>query len=162
MRWVRSRPKPDTPTPPDVSTATLAGASAYGETRGSGAVAPWNQLQSYAGEAQITPMMPGRELVAGLPYIADLPPDSLYADRPMHGGVQTFPAFGQYLPEPPMTGGFRVLANRPPLVMVEGGAMEAQAYEAPAEWRDAPPVTNLCRTVRDVTPSGFAGLPGVS
>lgn len=163
MRWIRSRPKAGTELPPDVPTTTLAGASAYGETRGSGAVAPWNQLAPYDGGAQLVPSLPGRELVSGVPYLPDMPPDSLYADRPMRGGVQTLSAFGEYQDGPAFTGAFRVLANRPPLVMVEGGAMEAQSYVEPAEWREPPAVTDLCRTVRAPEPAGgMTGLPAVS
>lgn len=156
----RAAAAPGAEQPAPVSVDTLAGAAQLGDTSGSGEVAPWNQLQPYGGAGVGT--MGRAVLGQGLPALPDLPPDSVYQDRALFGGVRTFPAFGEYLPEPPLSGGFRLMANRPPIVMVEGGAMQPQSYVEPAEWREAPPVVNLCRTVRAPEPSGFAGMSGVN
>lgn len=160
MRWVRSRPRAGTPMPPDVPPDTLAGGAALGQTRGSGAVAPWNQLAPYDGGAQLVPSPGAQPLVSGLPYMPDLPPDSVYADRPMRGGVPTLSAFGEFTDSPPYSGAFRVLAGRPPLVMIEGGGMQAQSYVEAVEWREPPPVTDLCRIVRAPEPAG--GFDGIA
>lgn len=129
--------------PPNVSPYTAAGSAAHGDTNGSGSVAPWNQLQPYGG-AGIVALMPGTVQQGGTP-IVDLPPDSEYVSRELHGGVRAFPAFGEYQWSPPNTGGFTLMAHRPPLALIEGQQMQPQTFEADATWREAPSVVDLCR-----------------
>lgn len=132
--------------PAPIDPATAAGGAAHGHVVGSGSVAHRNQLSPYYGPG-LTPSQPAQVLTTGDPSIPDLPPDSLYADRPMRGGVQTLSAFGQYVPNPPLMGGFVLMAHRPALAPMEGETMSAQAYESAATWREAPPVLKLCRSV---------------
>lgn len=131
--------------PPPVPVETAAGAAAVGNPAGSGKVAPWNQLQPYYGPGLVPSS--AQQLDQGDPSLTDLPPDSLYQDRPLYGGVQTLTAFDEYVAPPPFAGGFVVMANRPPLAMIEGEQMGPQTFEAPASWRDAPAVVDLCRRI---------------
>lgn len=142
--------------PPAVADTNAAGASARGMVTGSGEVAQHSQLAPYggAGQAYQLPHVLGQDA----PYFLDLPPDSLYADRLLVGGVRGFSTFSQFVPLPPNMGGFEIMAFRPPLAPLMGPQMAAQSYATDASWRDAPPVVDLCRRVPNV-PSAGGGAP---
>lgn len=131
--------------PLPLPVGTLAGAAQDGLPSGSGAVQEANQLQPYGGPG----LVPGAPftLETDAPIITQNPPDSLLQDRPLHGGVRTLTAFGEYLPPPPNAGGFQVLAGRPPQAPILGDQMQAAAIVTDATWREAPPVLDLCRRV---------------
>lgn len=150
--------------PAPLPTNTLAGAAQLGGDGGSGRTEPWAALQpEYRNAQAITELVGGHELIADVPALIDLPPDSTYADRPMRGGVRTAPAFGQYLEER-ATGGHVVMANRPPLALVEHDTMDATHDAGPTAWRDAPAVFDLCRRGAENLPAaaGFDGKARVS
>lgn len=138
--------------PPDVSTHTLAGSAALGGSGVSGQVAPWNAIPTIA----LTSRRPGivHQNAQSMP---DLPADSLYTDRELRGGVQTLSAMGSMVDAPPFLGGFTLMANRPPLAVMEWHQMAPEQADG-TEWREAPTVTNLCRTVPRVM--GANGLTG--
>lgn len=136
--------------PPDVPIGVLAGAAARGLVSGSGETRAATELQPYGGPG-LVPSMP-QVIAVDADILLDLPPDSLYQDRPLHGGVQTLSAFGEYVPGPPFTGGFQELVGRPALAPMMGGSMQAQAFTNDASWREAPSVLDLCQR----TPFGNA------
>lgn len=141
--------------PPPIPADTAAGAAAVGRVAGSGMVPHRNELEPYGGPG-LVPSLPGQPLVSGDPSIPDLPPDSLYADRVMRGGVQTLSAFGEFLPRPPLMGGFVLMAHRPALAPMEGETMQPQSFESATSWREAPPILKLCRSVPTAPPAGGA------
>lgn len=134
------------PLPVLAPPGTAAGAAAIGNPSGSGRVPVGSQLQPYGGAGGQFPMQP-HELGADAPYLVDLPPDSLYADRAMRGGVYAFPAFAQFKPMPPNAGGYGLMGYRRPQAPTEAEQMPAQSFVSDASWRDAPPVVDLCRRV---------------
>lgn len=142
--------------PPPVSPETLAGAAALGQTSGSGSVAPQNAFPT----ARLTPSAVHELVPSQYQATADLPPDSVYVDRAMRGGVASLSAFGQFHEGAPFTGGYRVMAGRPALGQFEGEQIEAQSLAQAAEYREAPSVTTLCRTIPSVLTAD--GLTGVS
>lgn len=149
--------------PAPLPTNTLQGAAQLGGMSGSGAVEPWHALQlSYANQQSIREDVGHHQLVADVPQLPDLPAASLYADRPLFGGVRTAPQLDSYRDEV-MIGGHTVMANRPPLVMVEADTMAPQTWATPTEWRDAPPVVDLCRRGGENLPTaaGFAGKASI-
>lgn len=138
--------------PPTQPDTTYAAAQA-GNVTGSGEVAPWNQLQPYGG-AGISAIAP-RVIGQGNPDIPQLPGQSLYQDRPLYGGVSTFPAFGQFRRPPSFAGGFTLMAHRPPLALLEGQQMQPQQFATDATWREASSIVNLCqRTPSELTGNG--------
>lgn len=144
--------------PPPVSPETLAGAAALGQSSGSGSVAPHNAFPT----APLTPTAVHELVPSQHQPTVDLPPDSIYTDRAMRGGVASLSAFGQFHEGAPFTGGYRVMAGRPALGQYEGEQIEAQEFAQVAEYRDAPAVTTLCRTIPSVlTAGGLTDVPEV-
>lgn len=128
----------------DVNPYTAAGAASLGHSVGSGQVAPWNELQPYGGPG-IGFMRP-QPVEQNAQTMAILPPDSLYTDRALQGGVWAFPARGEYSDVVPFTGGFELLAYRAPLSPMQGEQMQGADDAHMASWRAAPPVTQICPT----------------
>lgn len=147
--------------PPAVQPVSLAGLAALGRDGGSGRVEPWNALQpSYGSEADVSEDIGQHVLVTANPALVQLPPDSLYVSRQLHGGVRTSAArYG--FPWLRMSGGHSVMTNRPPLVLVEGEQMSSPAWVSPTEWRITPPVVELCRRGPENVPSGLSATIGV-
>lgn len=152
------RGRRDTPqSPPPVSPDTLAGAAALGQTSGSGAVAPWNAFPT----AVLTPGAVEMLAPSGYQPTADLPPDSVYADRALRGGVQTLSAFGSFHEGAPFLGGYRVMGGRPALAQFDGEQIEAQSYVEMAEIRESPGVQSLCRNTSSLVTFNASGLDGM-
>lgn len=149
----------DTPqSPPPVSPDTLAGAAALGQTSGSGSVAPWNAFPT----AVLTPGAVAPLGPSGYQPTADLPPDSIYADRELRGGVQTLSAFGGFREDAPFLGGYRVMSGRPALAQFEGEQIEAQSYVDVPVIRESPSVQSLCRRTSSLVTFNASGLDGMT
>ncbi len=137
---------------------SLAARAQAGLDGGSGMVPPWRQLTNgYGGENGITEFVGHQPLDTDYQAMPDLPPDSLYADRAMYGGVRASVEQYGYQDEH-FTGGHVVLTNRPPLVLVVSDQMAPQTWVAPTEWRDAPSVIDLCRRTPDMTAGGMTNV----
>lgn len=131
--------------PPPFPLSTAAGAASHGLVTASGSTDRRSALQPYGGAGEV---FSGPERThQGLPTIPGPLPDSLYQDRPLFGGVLAFNSPWEYTEGEPMRGGFELILGRPSLSMIEGEQQAAQAFEAPATWREAPPVMSICRQV---------------
>jgi hypothetical protein len=109
-------------------------------------VAPAAQLQPYGGRVGYTAP---QEIAQGYVVIPKLPPDSIYADRPLRGGVYSFPALNEYVPRPRFredspAGQVRVMAHQQPAAPRDSERMRATRLVAPVTWREAPAVLDLC------------------
>lgn len=129
--------------PEPAPLGTLVGAKQAGNASGSGAVQLGVAESPYGGPG-LVPGVPTTQQTDA-PIITQMPPDSLLQDRPLHGGLTTLTAFGEYKPLPPNQGGFQVLAGRQPQALVFGEKMGPNSVASDATWREAPPVLDLCR-----------------
>lgn len=160
-----TQPAPVAELPPPTPTATLAGAAQLGRGGGSGNVELWNILQRGPANQQMLVEDIGQRVVVTSTQIEPPRiPDSLFTDRAVRGGVRSSAAPAEFQENRPNLGGHVVMANRPPQVLLQVDTQQQPAqWVSPAEWREAPPVTNLCRRGAENLPTsaGFAGKAGV-
>lgn len=125
---------PAKPAPPAVDPLTLAGAHALGRDGGSGMTATPVDYTDAGGRVD---MLGGFVVAPTAVPVADLTPASLYADRPLYGGVRSAPATREYVPDPGMTGGHEVITGRP---LVQLDRQSAVPTGVPAVVRQVPRV----------------------
>lgn len=133
---------------------TLAARHANGLDGRSGNVAPW------AGWRDSAPgvIFGQQEFQPTAQLEVPRTPDSLLADRDMRGGITHIAAVGQYQEQPGNLGGYLAIAN----YAMPGSQFETMQDDdteaGGVEWREAPAVTQFCRTVPTVT--GANGVTG--